>query len=90
MSRSFKHTPICGNTTCRSEKHDKRLANRAERRIIRHELDNAVDLDELNLPIKRELSDIWGFGKDGRHYFGHVRTTPNASRRYSYAKLLRK
>lgn len=90
MSRSFKHTPITGNTTCRSEKNDKRLANRAERRIVRHLLHVASDFDTILLPIQREVSDVWGFGKDGRHWFGDLRNTPKASRRRGYAELMRK
>jgi hypothetical protein len=89
MSRSFKHTPISGNTYCHSEKDDKRLANRAERRIVRNILDTASDLDNILLPIKREVSDVWGFGKDGRHWFGHLRTSPKRYRR-GYAELMRK
>jgi len=89
MSRSFKHTPICGITTCHSEKHDKRLANRAERRIVKNLLLVCSDYDSLVLPIKREVSDVWGFGKDGRQWFGNLRLDSGRWRR-TYVELMRK
>lgn len=65
MSRSYKHTPISGNTTSESEKHDKRLANRRFRRICRY-LDWSEE-DELG-PEMNEVSNIWCFNKDGKSY----------------------
>jgi hypothetical protein len=62
MSRSFRHTPSFGITTARSEKRDKRLANRRHRRITRVALAQG---DEV-LPLLRELSNVWGFDKDGK------------------------
>jgi hypothetical protein len=38
VSRSFKHHPFCGITTCDSEKDDKRLAHRVYRHAIRQQL----------------------------------------------------
>ena len=61
MSRSKKKTPIAGITTARSEKDDKRLANRLLRRATR--------LDPENAPALREVSDVWNMAKDGKARF---------------------
>lgn len=66
MSHSRRHTPICGNTLARSEKKDKRLANRCWRRIVRARI--ALGQVEL-LPLQREVSNVWSFAKDGKHRF---------------------
>lgn len=63
MSHSFKHLPITGITTCRSEKYDKRLANRCLRRVTKQILPD----EDTVFPEMRELTDIWCFGKDGKH-----------------------
>lgn len=68
MSRSRKKHPICGITTCKSEKQDKRIINR----IIRHKVKAAFKhsdvekLEEFIEPKKDEIMDVWGMGKDGR------------------------
>lgn len=59
MSRSYKKTPIHGNTTARSEKQDKRHANRKLRR-------KPIE-DFTTIPIKK-FEDNWGWAKDGRTY----------------------
>ena len=65
MSRSRRKTPICGNTMSDSDKHDKQLANRRLRRIV-----NNTDLAVNNiLPDKKEVSNIYNFDKDGKHWF---------------------
>lgn len=63
MSRSCKHSPFGGNTTARSEKHDKRLANRRFRRIC-----NYMDWSEEDVlfPEINEISNTWCFSKDGK------------------------
>lgn len=48
-------------TTARSEKEDKRLANRLLRRVTR--------VDPENAPALREVSDVWGMAKDGKVRF---------------------
>lgn len=58
MSRSRRKTPICGITTARSEKDDKRRANRKLRRLTRTD-------PEKNL-VMRDVSDVWSFAKDGK------------------------
>ena len=78
VSRSNKKSPVIAMTTASSEKEDKRMANRSERRI------NKVLLfktdDETALKAKREVSNVYGFDKDGKQ-----RIDPN-----NYSKELRK
>jgi hypothetical protein len=65
MTRSRKTTPICGMTKAESEKKDKRSANRLLRRKAKAEI-NVTGETELTA---REVSDIWKFSKDGKHYW---------------------
>jgi hypothetical protein len=58
MSRSRRNNPICGWTTARSEKEDKRIANRISRRT-----------PVTEKPQIRAVSDIWAFAKDGKQRF---------------------
>lgn len=67
MSRSWKKTLISGITTATSEKHDKRLANRRLRRNVRQRL--ATGHDGTDLPLLREVSNVWAMDKDGKLYF---------------------
>ena len=67
MARSRKKTPVCGITTARSEKHDKRLANRKVRRAVNQEL--AVSAAPDLLAHQRELTDPWTMAKDGKTWF---------------------
>ncbi len=83
MARSFRHTPIIGMTTCRSEKKDKTFANRKLRHINKNLLQTCEDWDELSLSELREVSNVWCFGKDGKQRM----TNPLAS---YYAKCMRK
>ncbi len=64
MSKSVQKTKIHGVTTAKSEKKDKQLANRRLRRIAKEKL----KLGETELPILREVSDVWDFDKDGKIY----------------------
>ena len=64
MSRSKRKTPILPNCTATSEKSEKQKANRKLRRIVKEKL--AVPDGEL--PQKREISDRWNWGKDGKSY----------------------
>jgi len=68
MSRSYRHTPIFGITTAKTEKQDKRLANRRWRRICRYVLRSG---DSERLPLQREVSNVWSFAKDGKRYHHH-------------------
>lgn len=66
MSRSKKKTPIRG-VAGNSDKESKREANRLERKVVKQTLHEHADkLDEIELPIKREVSDVWSFNKDGK------------------------
>ena len=68
MARSRRKTPIFGITTSPSEKHDKRLANRRWRRNVRLAL-----VAEREPPLQREVSNVWDFDKDGKHWYGRIR-----------------
>ena len=83
MARSYRHTPIISYTTAKSDKPGKVKANRAWRAASRKVLSNARDYDELVMPIAREVSNVWSFPKDGKHY---------ANNRHAswYAKAMRK
>ncbi len=70
MSHSFKHTPIIGNAGV-SDKKDKQIANRRERSRTRCLLHIALlrgELDCVVLPKKNEISNVYNFSKDGRHW----------------------
>ncbi|KFF27699.1 hypothetical protein [Chryseobacterium vrystaatense] len=64
MSRSRKKTPIIGITTAETEKKNKLEANRRLRRLNRIKIDKG-DYDLFQL---REISNVWGFDKDGKRY----------------------
>lgn len=66
MSHSYKHKPICGSTCADSEKQDKRLANRAFRRIVKIKVHTGAE----TLPTLRMVSHTDDFSKDGKWYFG--------------------
>jgi hypothetical protein len=67
MARSRKSTPIAGNTCASSEKHDKRVASRRDRRVNREILNGSHD-DSL-LKNRRATGDPWVMSKDGKQYF---------------------
>ncbi len=64
MSRSRKRNKIRGITTAKSEKQDKQDANRRFRRIVNQK----VKQGGTELPKLKELSNVWGFEKDGKIY----------------------
>lgn len=55
MSRSYRRTPITGNTTAKSEKHEKRALNKKLRKLPLYMAQN---------PKKVESNWLWG--KDGK------------------------
>ncbi len=67
MSRSHKKNPFCGNTKAMSEKQDKRIANRRDRRINKEILNQTQD--ESKLLSKKSTSNEWSMDKDGKHRF---------------------
>ncbi|MEM9339279.1 MAG: hypothetical protein AAGA66_11160 [Bacteroidota bacterium] len=75
MSRSRKKTPVKGITSAKSEKEDKRNANRKFRRKVKQEVNKG---GEEQLPKLRELSNVWAFDKDGKRY---DKDLPEKSRR---------
>ena len=87
MSRSFKKTPIQGNGRG-SEKLDKRFANRSLRRSTTMALGS--ECEEELLPIMKEVSDLWSFVKDGKHYFGGLKNDVDPYHRKMYKKDMRK
>lgn len=64
MSRSKRKTKIHGNTSAKSEKENKRDANRKLRRIVKQK----VNSGKTELPELREVSNVWAFEKDGKRY----------------------
>ena len=64
MSDSRKKNPITGFTTAKSEKQDKRIANR---RLRKKEKIAIYNDDEL-MPIMAQISNSYGFSKDGKQY----------------------
>lgn len=71
MSRSYRKTPISGITIGDSEKWDKQKANRK----LRHKVKEAVEKDAEVLPERREVSNVYMFWKDGKHWFDPETTT---------------
>ena len=65
MSRSNKRTPITGNCCGDSEKNDKRIANRRLRRIVKSLIAKGIEF----LPVLRDVSNVYTFNKDGKHYW---------------------
>ncbi len=61
MSRSYRKSPFVGVTCARSEKDNKRFANRRYRRRV----SGALRKDS-EPPLIREVSNEWLFAKDGR------------------------
>ena len=71
MSRSYRKTPIFGNTTCRSEKDGKKRwhkALRAKERVAQALL-SPESLDS-HMPLhENQVGSIWAMGKDGHNYW---------------------
>ena len=68
MSRSYRKTPIFGHGGCSSEKKDKQEYNRNVRRTTRNKLKD-FENEDLVLPNKKDLSDVWSMAKDGKSYW---------------------
>jgi hypothetical protein len=64
MSRSKKKTPITGITTAETEKKNKLEANRKLRRLNKIKMHKG----DFNFFQLREISNVWGFDKDGKRY----------------------
>ena len=70
MSRSRKKTPITGITTSKTEKSNKRKANRIFRRTTKIQMRKG---DE-ELLLMKEVANVWSFDKDGKQFLQN----PNA------------
>ena len=69
MSRSHRHTPICGNGIPRAgnESWWKRWGNKRWRRAVK----DALACGQYDaLPRQREVADVWCYPKDGKQWFG--------------------
>jgi len=84
MSRSKRHIPICGVTTAKSEKKDKRIYNRILRRKTK-ELIRKKEIDKLPKSLK-EIVDVWSMDKDGKMMFDNLKQEYP----YLYNKCMRK
>jgi hypothetical protein len=67
MSKSRRKTPIFGHTTTRSEKKDKRIANRMFRRITNSKIRIGL-FEELPYDMD-EIFNVWEMSKDGKSYW---------------------
>ena len=79
MSRSYKKTPITSFTTAKSDKEDKKLANRLFRRASR----NRIKSNREPFYRLRDVCDVWDFAKDGKMYYDKEAVK-------KYPKVLRK
>ena len=68
MSRSYRQIDS------RSEKDDKRIANRKMRRKTKHITEDFI------IPLKEEISDIWNLVKDGIHFNKNKNTKDKINR----------
>jgi len=79
MSRSHRKTPIHGITTCRSERTYKVLWHQRlrvhERSRMAAAKTDAERLEALSATNKRQVSNVWWMGKDGRQYISPKRQT---------------
>jgi len=70
MGKSYRKTSRCGMSLAESEKQDKVLAHKAQRRIVNQEIMGLViDPDEHDLPHPKEFGNPWSCAKDGRPWF---------------------
>jgi len=66
MSRSYKKTPVLGNTTAKSNKPFKKIENRRRRKNISQKL-NVNNLEEnVALPAEKQFGNEWYSPRDGK------------------------
>jgi hypothetical protein len=65
MSRSYIKNKIVGYTKKETEKRDKTIANKRYRRLVKVRIAKRSEI----LPLIREVSNIYQFDKDGKHYY---------------------
>jgi hypothetical protein len=68
MSRSYIKNKIVGYTTKESEKRDKTIANKQYRRLVKVRIAKRSEV----LPLIREVSSVYWFDKDGKHYYAEM------------------
>ncbi len=67
MSRSTRHTPICGNASARSDRPWKRIWHRGYRHRTQQQVRQGLD----PVPIRGYgAASIYLSNKDGKHWFG--------------------
>ena len=64
MARSRKKSPITGITNAKTEKSNKRKANRKFRRVAKVQIMKG----DTRLVSIKEVSDVWSFDKDGKQF----------------------
>lgn len=64
MSHSRRKSPFMGITTARSEKKDKQIAHRKERRLVKTMLSSDCLCE--GLPDRRAVSNVYTRAKDGK------------------------
>lgn len=79
MSRSYRHTPIVGITTARSEKQDKRIWHGRFRSHERDHLRTCQDWEAYLTTHFRSVSNPWSMDKDGRQFLD-LRRRPRLKR----------
>ena len=72
MGKSFRRHDIIGHGGD-SEKYDKRCANRSFRVKIKRLM--RCDILTDTFPLIREMSDEWCFNKDGKSWFGNLKSS---------------
>jgi hypothetical protein len=70
MSRSYRHTPIYGNSLSESEKEDKRIYNRSWRRQVNQKLGKCDD--DTVFPEVNDVGNVWAMAKDGKSYYSNL------------------
>jgi hypothetical protein len=78
MARSHRKKSICGITTARSERHDKKIWHGRMRARTRTHLGSGRDA--AIMPLVREVAKVGSFDKDGKQWFCPAR----------YPELMRK
>jgi hypothetical protein len=64
MARSRKRVPITGITNAKTEKNNKRKANRKFRRLTKVQIKKGG----VQITSIKEVSNVWSFDKDGKQF----------------------
>jgi len=74
MSRSHKHTPICGIAQCHSRKKWLTAQNQRYRTYVRDQIRHE-NYDDIQGFCGR-FANEWDSPRDGKQYFGHMKHQP--------------